>query len=132
MISATHPLASWFLVVNGLVFLVVYALPLTFAPLVWARWFQWELPSGRADLTVYFGRCTGVLAITIVAMAVSAAPDPRGSRWIFELIGLATGLMTLLHAWGLVRRIQPWTEHLEILLYGAVCAGSIWLRLQLA
>lgn len=131
MISETYPLASWFLLVNGAAFLLVYALPLTIAPLTWARWFQWEVPEGRADLTVYLGRCTGVLALTIIMLAFRAAPDPVGHRWIFELLAVATGLMVLLHLWGLVRRIQPWTEHLEILLYGAVCAGSIWLWLQL-
>ncbi len=128
MIDPTAPAASWFLVINAAAFLAVYALPLTLAPLTWARWFRWELPDGGRDLTVYFGRCTGLLALSVVALAFEAAPDPRGHRWIFDLIALATFLMTLLHLWGWVRRIQPWTEHLEVILYAAVCAGAAWLR----
>jgi hypothetical protein len=132
MISQEHPFASWFLVVNCAAFLVVYAVPLTFFPLRWARWFRWEVPPGRADLTVYFARCTGLLALAVIALAVQAIPDPRGHRIVFELIGWATGFMTLLHAWGALRRTQPWTEDLEIGLYAAVCGTSTWLWLHLA
>ena len=131
MISPEHPFASAFLAVSCVFFLVVYALPLAFAPLAWARWFRWQLPEGRADLTVYFGRCTGVLALAIIALVARAVPDPRGHRYVFDLIAFACGLMTLLHAWGALRRTQPWTEDVEIGVYGAVCAIAIWLRLGL-
>jgi hypothetical protein len=132
MISQEFPLASWFLLVNVAVFLFVYALPLTFAPLRWARWFRWPLPSGSTDLTVYLARCVGMLALAIIAMAVQAVPDPRGHRMVFELIAWATGFMVPLHVWGALRRTQPWTETLEIALYAAVCAGSSSICLRLA
>lgn len=132
MISPDHPFASWFLLASCLFFVAVYALPLAFFPLRWARWFRWEIPQGSPHLTVYFGRCTGFLALALIAVVVQGVGDPRGHRFVFELIAWATGLMTLLHLWGAIRRTQPWTEDLEILLYGGVCALALWLRLHLS
>ncbi len=132
MIDPREPLASWFLLVSCAFFVVVYGLPLVFAPLRWARWFRWTVPDGSPDLTVYFGRCTGLLALTIIVTVAPAIRDPRGHRAAFELIAWACGFMTLLHVWGAVRRIQPWTEHAEIVLYGAVCAAAVAFRVHLA
>ncbi len=131
MISPDHPFASAFLAASCAFFLVVYAAPLALFPLAWARWFRWQLPEGGADLTVYFGRCTGVLALAVIALVARAVPDPRGHLYVFDLIAVACGLMTVLHAWGALRRTQPWTEDVEIVLYGAVCAIAIGLRLRL-
>ncbi|HEY6098191.1 MAG TPA: hypothetical protein VIW03_02095 [Anaeromyxobacter sp.] len=131
VISAEHPFASWFLAASCAGFLVVYAIPLSLFPLRWARWFRWRLPEGDAHLTVYLGRCTGLLATAIILVAAQAVPDPGGHRIVFELIAVACGSMTALHVWGAIRRTQPWTEHLEIALYGAVCAVSTWLWFRL-
>jgi hypothetical protein len=124
--------ARVFLGISVAVFLVVYAVPLALAPLRWARWFRWRLPQGDPGLTVYFGRCTGVLALAVIVAVLPAVRDPRAHLDRFELVAWATGLMTVLHVWGAVRRTQPWTEDLEIVLYGAVFAISTWLRLALA
>jgi hypothetical protein len=124
--------ARVFLGVSVAVFLVVYALPLALVPLRWARWFRWRLPHGDPDLTVYFGRCTGVLALAVIVAVLPAVRDPRAHLDRLELVAWATGLMTALHVWGAVRRVQPWTEDLEIALYGAVFAISTWLRFALA
>jgi hypothetical protein len=128
MINSQFPLASWFLVVSTSFFLLVYALPLLFIPLRWARWFGWELPTGNNDLTVYFARCLGGLALAIIITVVQFIPDPRSHLAIFELIGLVCGMMVLVHVWGAVRKTQPWPETAEIPLYGAVCAIALWLR----
>jgi len=124
----SHPLASGFLAVSCAFFLAVYAVPLLFFPLRWARWFRWEPGTGSPHLTVYFGRCTGGLALAIIALAIPAIRDPGGHRFVFDLIAWATGIMTLVHLWGAVRRTQPWTEDVEIALYGAVCAVALWIR----
>jgi hypothetical protein len=124
--------ARVFLAASVAVFLLVYALPLTLAPLRWARWFRWRVPERDPDLTVCFGRCTGVLALAVIVAVLPAVRDPRAHLDRFELIAWATGLMTLLHVWGAVRRTQPWTEDLEIALYGAVFATSTWLRFALS
>ncbi|MBJ6764132.1 hypothetical protein JGU66_25440 [Myxococcaceae bacterium JPH2] len=128
MINAQYPLASWFLVVSTSFFLFVYALPLLLIPLRWAKWFGWELPTGNNDLTVYFGRCLGGVALAVIITVVQFVPDPKSHRAIFELIGLVGGLMVVVHVWGALRRAQPWAETAEIPLYGAVCVIAFWLR----
>ncbi|GMU02066.1 hypothetical protein KH5H1_61860 [Corallococcus caeni] len=128
MINPDYPLASWFLAVSTSVFAVVYALPLLFVPLRWARWFGWELPTGNNDLTVYFARCLGGLALSVIIAVVQFIPDPKSHLVIFELIGLIGGIMTAVHVWGAVMKQQPWTETAEIPLYGAVCLGALYLR----
>lgn len=132
MINARFPLASWFVLVNGVFFLVFYGLPLSFVPLTWARWFQWEQPTGNNHLTVYFGRCLGLLAVAVIIIGFEAVPDPHGNRWYFEFVGLFGAFMVLAHVWGWLRRIQPWTESVEIALWVGACAGSIWIRVLLA
>lgn len=131
MINETHPYASWFLLLSGSFFLCVYALPLLFAPLWWARHFLWKVPA-ETDLTVYFGRCTGTLAIALNVAMLQAVPDPQNHRGIFSWMSWASGLLTLIHIWGAIRRVQPWTEDLEILLYGGAAIISIGFHWSLA
>ena len=57
--------------------------------------------------------------------------DPHGQRIMLELTGTVAGLMTGLHIYGAVRRVQPWTEDAEILLYGIVLILAFWLRYTL-
>lgn len=126
MIDPERALASWFLLISGIVFLVVYALPLLFVPLQWARVFRWELPE-RTHLAIYLGRCLGGVALAVIIFVFRAVPDPRSSRMLFDLVALMTGILCLVHVWGAIRRIQPWTEHVEIVLYAAVAALSAWI-----
>jgi hypothetical protein len=127
MISATHPAASWFLLASGAGFLAVYGLPLALFPLRWARWFRWKLPE-ETDLAVYLGRCVGVLAIAIIAVALQAVPHPERFPVVFELIAWIGALMTALHVYGAIRRVQPWTEDAEIVLYAVLGGLAAWLR----
>jgi hypothetical protein len=127
MISATHPAASWFLLASGAGFLLLYGLPLTFFPLRWARWFRWILP-GESALTVYFGRCVGVLAVAIIIVSLGAVPHPERFPVLFELIAWIGALMTALHVYGAIRRVQPWTETAEIALYAVLAVLAAWLR----
>ena len=80
--------ARLFLLVTGIFFLSVYALPLTLAPLRWARWFRWPLPPADTmdtRLASYFGHCVGVLAIVVLGQivygAVSAAALNCAAAW---------------------------------------------------
>jgi hypothetical protein len=127
MISANYPAASWFLLVSGAGFLAVYGVPLLFFPLRWARWFQWTVP-GETALTVYFGRCVGVLALAIIIVSLQAVPHPEKFPVLFDLIAWTGVLMTVLHVYGAIRRVQPCTETAEILLYAALGALAVWLR----
>ncbi|MFL5345844.1 MAG: hypothetical protein ACJ8AT_13720 [Hyalangium sp.] len=128
MISPDYPLASWFLVVATFFFMVVVALPLLFVPLTWARWFRWKLPEGGTDLTVYFGRCLGGVALAMLIAIAHAIPDPKGYYRLFDLVTLTCGLMVLIHLYGAVRKIQPLSETLEIAVWALVCGLSMWIR----
>ncbi|XXF80692.1 hypothetical protein P2318_13340 [Myxococcaceae bacterium GXIMD 01537] len=121
-------MASWFLVLATLFFAVVYALPLLFIPLRWSRWFAWEPQTGNPDLTVYFGRCLGGVALAVILTIIRGIPDPASHKLLFELIFFVTGMMTLVHIWGAIRKQQPWPETVEIGLYGAVAVGAFWIR----
>ena len=136
MLNADQPFASAFLWLASFSFLLVYGLPLALVPLRWARWFQWRLPAElKSDeenqlpqLAEYFGRCTGALAITITLFAMRAASDPAAHPYVLEIIFIACLGMTLVHVYGALRKIQPWTENAEILLYAAMTglAAGAW------
>ena len=78
--------ASVFLVSVGLGSLVLLAIPLVVAPVVWARVLGWHPPSD-SDLTVYFGRCLGALigVLAVAALFAAGGPTMQGRR---ALVGL--------------------------------------------
>ncbi|HZS38801.1 MAG TPA: hypothetical protein VFF06_18340 [Polyangia bacterium] len=131
MIDPSAPLASWFLWIVAIAFLFAFALPLLVVPLDWARVFRWRVPSGDNQLTEYFGRCLGAVAVAIVVCAVRAAPRPRNHPVLFELLIISGGLLTAVHAWGAIRRRQPWTETVEIALYAGLTVAGVWIYRRL-
>lgn len=130
MIDASAAWASWFLWIVPTVFLLLVALPLTFTPLAWARLFQWRVDRDD-DLTVYFGRCLGAVALVLVAAGYRAAPAPGQHAVVLEIYAGAGASLGLVHVWGALRRRQPWTENLEIVLYLGLGAAAAWLRATL-
>jgi hypothetical protein len=128
MISPDYPLASWFLIISSVVFIVVIALPLLFMPLTWARWFGWKVPEGNKDLTVYFGRCLGATALSIIIAVAHGIPDPKSHHLLFELVSMTSGLMIGIHVWGWIRKQQPLSETAEILVWAVVFVMSLWIR----
>jgi hypothetical protein len=122
----TDPVASAFLLVTGVGFLLVYGLPLLLVPRRWARWFRWRVEDG--PLCDYFARCLGAVAVAITVSCLRAAAAPERHADLFELIGVAAVLLAAVHVRGALRRAQPWTEDAEILLYAAVAALAFWLR----
>lgn len=128
MINPDYPLASWFLVISAALFVAVIALPLLFVPLTWARWFGWKLPEGGTDLTVYFGRCLGAVALAVIVAVAHGIPDPKSHHLLFDLVSMISGLMILVHLWGAIRKIQPITETVEILVWMVVFVFSLWIR----
>jgi len=130
VIDTSAPWASWFLWIVPTVFLLLFALPLTFAPIAWARLFRWR--EGRDDdLTLYFGPLLGCGRARVgggrlsrrfrAARARRGAGDLRRGRRPARLV----------HVWGALTRRQPWTENLEIVLYLGVGAAAAWLRATL-
>ena len=127
MIDQAAPMASGFLWLLSLLFLVCFAVPLLFAPLAWARVFRWKVESAD-HLTLYFGRCLGAVALAIVVCCARSAPRASAFPVVFDLIILAGGLLAGVHIWGALRRQQPWTETVEIVLYLGAAAAAWVLR----
>jgi hypothetical protein len=119
--------ARAFLVVVGLVFVPLFALPLFVDPYWWGDLFGWDTGS-RSDLTVYLGRCLGAVALAIALVALLAARDPTAHRGLFDVLALGGGLLALVHLRGLIDDAQPTVEHLEIAMYGAFAALAWWCK----
>ena len=119
--------ARAFLVVVAVVFIPVFALPLFIDPVWWAERFGWET-AGASDLTVYFGRCVGAVALAIVAIALRAAGDPAANRWVFDLLALAAVLLAIVHLRGTLEDSQPVIEHVETLMYAAFATAALALK----
>jgi hypothetical protein len=113
MVGAYAEHARHFLFFWAVITTVVFAIPLFFTPIAWARMMRFEIPA-HTDLAVYFGRCLGAFALVIEGMTFRAALRGSGIQFVFEA-GLAfSALMVLVHVYGAVKGIQPITETLEI------------------
>jgi hypothetical protein len=128
VIDPSHPLGSWFLLISSILFAAVIGLPLLIVPLTWARWFTWTVPEKDTHVTIYFGRCLGAVALGVIFVALRAVPDPSGNRIVFDLIGGISALMTGVHIWGAIRRIQPMTETIETAVYLGMTCACFWIR----
>ena len=124
MVGAYAAHAPQFLLAGAVVFTLLFAVPMFVSPLSWARAMGFRIPADT-DLAVYFGRCLGALALVINAVVVRAAFTGAGIVLVFE-IGLAFSvLMVLVHVYGAIKGIQPFTETVEIALW----ALFVWLYL---
>jgi hypothetical protein len=92
---------------------VVFALPLFVVPIRWGRFMRFAIP-GDTDLAIYFGRCLGAIALAINAVVLRAALTGVGVALLFDLLVGVSALMVVVHVWGALRGIQPWTETVEI------------------
>ena len=115
--------ASVFLVVVSIL-TILFAAPIAFAPLSWARVFRWEIPE-RTDLAVYFGRCLGMVVTALAVMALVAARQPAVQPFFFMTIFVVVGGNVVVHVFGAVRRIQPRSETIEIAVWLALFAAAI-------
>lgn len=103
---------------------LLFALPLFFVPLTWARLFQWRIPE-HTHLAIYFGRCLGSFALVTEGLLLRGLLHGEHLQAPFDIMIPFSALMVLVHIWGAVRRIQPWTETAEILMWAAICALSV-------
>jgi hypothetical protein len=108
---------------------VVFALPITFAPMRWAKLFGWHIPDELA-LARYFARCLGVLILTMVGLALWASTHPELQTAVLAATGGVMLLLSLVHVVGWLERAQPPLETAEIFLYGAGGAWFCWLALH--
>ena len=111
--------SSIFMVVGATALVLLLGLPLLFFPLAWARASGWKIPE-HTDLTNYFGRSLGGVALAIAILCFQAARDPWGYRGAFDLIIMVGIFMTAVHLYGFVKKSQPWFESVEVFLYPLV------------
>ena len=114
---ATH--SADFLRVVAVLTLVAFAIPISLAPLRWAKVLRWKIDA-NPDLALYFGRCLGAVALVLVWGAWHAADHPPLQPFYFSIFIGITGLLTLVHIVGAVQRVQPWTETAEIPFWGGL------------
>jgi hypothetical protein len=105
--------ADVYLVVAGVAMLAAFAVPLTVAPMAWARALRWEVPESRR-LATFLGRSVGVLLGVVGAFAIRVAGAPQARPFFFELLIWLLVAMIALHGYGAIRKAQPVTETAEI------------------
>ena len=108
-----------FMLSGSVSLILLLGLPLLIRPMSWARALRWKIPAD-ADLANYLGRSLGGVALSIAIVGLRASRDPWGFRAVFDLIILIGVFMTAVHAYGFLRKTQPWFENLETLVYPVV------------
>jgi hypothetical protein len=108
-----------FMLAGSTVLVLLLGLPLLIRPMTWGRALGWKIPEEKL-LANYLGRSLGGVALSIAIVGFRAARDPWGYHAMFDLIILVGILMTAVHAYGFIRKTQPWFENVEALLYPLV------------
>jgi len=111
--------AQAFLLALMIVTSAVFALPIFFVPLAWARRFGWRIPE-HTDLAIYFGRCLGAFILIVELLMLRAALTGTGLVFTFQVLIAVAVLMIVVHIWGALLRIQPISETLEIGMYAGL------------
>lgn len=124
MLGLWAPHAQTFLLVVVAVTTLTFALPIFLMPLRWARWFGWTIPT-HTDLAVYFGRCLGVFAVILELLMLRAALTGEGLLFTFQVMLAVSVLLTVVHIWGAVQKIQPILETLEIGMYAGLAVLTL-------
>jgi len=96
--------------------LLLFCIPILFFPLRWARSIQWSVP-GDTHLTIYFGRCLGAMILVFEYAILRAILDESIRPFVFDLALGISALMTAVHFYGAVKKMQPLVETLEIAFY---------------
>jgi hypothetical protein len=116
--------AQAFLLVLMLVTTAAFALPIFLAPLAWATRLGWRIPE-HTDLAVYFGRCLGAFILVVELLMLRAVLTGSGLVFTFQVLIAVAVLMTIVHIWGALQRIQPISETLEIGMYAGLGALTV-------
>lgn len=117
--------AATFAAVFAVVSSLTFALPFVFIPERWARLMGWSVPQDR-DLTRYFARSLGLLALSVNGMGVYVAlcvPALLPAYFIAMLVFFAS--MIPLHVYGALRNQQPPSETAEIAMWAVLLVLAI-------
>jgi hypothetical protein len=119
MIGIWQSYSGAYLYVAGVAMLATFGIPLLVVPLRWARAFRWEVPQSE-NLVVFLGRSLGILISLLAVFAVKVTGSPAAKPFFFDLMLWLFVAMIALHAYGAIRKTQPITETVEILLWVAL------------
>ena len=113
MVGIWSSYSSHYLYVLGIGILGAFALPMLLVPIKFAQVLRWRIPE-HEHLAIYFGRCLGGLAAVIAVFGFKVAGSPELKPFFFQLAISAFCILTLVHIYGAIRKIQPITETIEI------------------
>jgi hypothetical protein len=66
---------------------------------------------------IYLGRCLGGIICVISFFATRVTDDAAVLPFFFDFMLVSFAAMIVVHLYGALRRIQPWTETAEILFW---------------
>ncbi len=113
MIGVWSAYSSQYLYVVTVGILFAFGLPMLIAPMTFGRILGWQMPD-HEHLAIYFGRCLGGLASVIAVFGFKVAAAPELQPFFYQLSIGAFCILTLVHIYGAIAKIQPITETLEI------------------
>lgn len=116
MIGVWQSYSDVYLYVAGVAMLATFGIPLLVVPLRWARAFRWEVPQPE-NLVVFLGRSLGIIISLLAVFAFKVTSYPAAKPFFFDLMLWLFVAMIALHIYGAIRKTQPITETVEILLW---------------
>jgi hypothetical protein len=116
MIGIWGSYSTHYLYVLSIGIIAGFGLPMLLAPITFARVLRWQIPE-HEHLAIYFGRCLGGLACVIAAFGLKVAGVTALQPFFFQLAIGAFCILTLVHIYGGLRKIQPISETLEIIFW---------------
>jgi hypothetical protein len=116
MIGIWKSYSDFYLYIAGVAMLISFGIPLLVVPLRWARVLRWEVPQPE-NLVVFLGRSMGILISLLAIFAFKVTCTPAAKPFFFDLMLWLFVSMFALHVYGAIRKTQPITETVEILLW---------------
>jgi hypothetical protein len=116
MIGIWKSFSDIYLNIAGVAMLISFGIPLLLVPLRWARALRWEVPQPE-NLVVFLGRSMGILISLLAIFAFKVTCTPAAQPFFFDLMLWLFVSMFALHVYGAIRKTQPITETVEILLW---------------
>jgi hypothetical protein len=116
MIGIWQSYSDIYLYVAGVAMLAAFGIPLLVVPLRWARFLRWEIPQTE-NLVVFLGRSLGIFISLLAVFAFKVTGSPAAKPFFFDMMLWLFVAMIALHAYGAIRKTQPITETIEILLW---------------
>ena len=116
MIGMWGSYSSHYLYVAAIGILGAFGLPMLLVPMMFGRILGWQIPD-HEHLAIYFGRCLGGMACVIAVFGIHVAGTPALQPFFFNLMLGMFCILTLVHIYGAIRKIQPISETIEIIFW---------------